>query len=94
MRKTFWVYIITNHVNFVLYTGITNDLLVRKYQHKTGNIKSSFSRRYKLYKIIWFEAFSNPQDAIAAEKKIKGWTRKRKLDLIQSKNPEFKDLIE
>jgi len=87
-----YVYIITNHTNRVLYTGITNDLNRRIFEHKSGIICTSFSTKYKLYKLIWFEEFTSPRDAISSEKKIKGWTREKKLKLIRQLNPNFKDL--
>ena len=82
MKKIWYVYIITNYTNSVLYTGITNNLERRIYEHKTGAIKSSFSKRYKLYKLIWFQGFDSPEVAIASEKRIKGWHREKKLALI------------
>lgn len=93
MNKAWYVYIITNHTNRVLYTGITNNLERRIYEHKTGTIKSSFSKRYKLYKLVWFQEFDSPDAAIAMEKRIKGWRREKKLDLIQEQNPNFQDLM-
>ncbi len=92
MQKSFWVYIITNHTNTVLYTGVTNNVAGRVYQHKSGLIKNSFSSKYRLYKLLWTQEFPTALEAIAAEKKIKGWTRAKKLDLIKSINPQFKNL--
>jgi putative endonuclease len=92
MSKTFWVYIITNHTNTVLYTGVTNDLARRVFEHKTGLIRGSFSKKYRLYKLIWSQEFHTPLEAIAAEKKIKGWTRSKKLVLVQSINPKLENL--
>lgn len=90
--KSWFVYIITNYNNTVIYTGITNDLEKRRWEHRSGIIKSSFSNKYRLYKLVWFEEFNSPNEAIAAEKKIKGWIKKKKLNLIRSKNPKFLDL--
>lgn len=87
-----YVYIITNHHNTVLYAGITNNLERRIQEHKKGRIKSSFSKKYRLYKLLWFEEFNSPDEAIEAEKKIKGWNRKKKLTLIKQNNPKFKNL--
>ncbi|OGB73368.1 hypothetical protein A3K24_00620 [candidate division Kazan bacterium RIFCSPHIGHO2_01_FULL_44_14] len=92
MNKTWYVYIATNYNNNVLYTGITNNPERRIYEHKTNNAKS-FSGRYRLYKIIWSQEFPSPTEAITAEKKIKGWTRAKKLKLIQSVNPLMKDVM-
>ena len=57
-------------------------------------MENSFSKKYKLYKLIWFQEFSDPLGAIEAEKKIKGWKREKKIDLIKEINPEFKNLLE
>ena len=86
MPKQYFVYIATNQRNTVLYTGVTNNLERRMSEHKSGLIKSSFSKRYRLYKLIWFEEFSSPQEAILAEKKIKGWKREKKLTMIKMTN--------
>lgn len=93
MPKSWFVYIITNYKNTVLYIGITNDLKRRIWEHKTGIVKSSFSKKYRLYKLIWFEEFNTPIEAIEAEKKIKGWRREKKIILIKAKNPNFQDLL-
>lgn len=90
--KQWSVYIITNHKNIVLYTGITNNLKRRIWEHKEKIIGNSFSKKYRLYKLIWFEMFNNPQQAIEIEKKIKGWTRVKKINMIKAKNPTFQDL--
>lgn len=93
MDKNYFVYIITNYKNTVFYIGITNDLKRRIYEHKKGINVSSFSKKYRLFKLIWYEIFSNPNDAIVTEKKIKGWKRNRKVELIKAKNPFLKDLL-
>lgn len=88
---SYFVYILTNHTNTVLYTGVTNDIERRLEEHKKEN-KNSFTFRYRLYKMIYCEEFGHIDEAISAEKKIKGWTRKKKIDLIKSVNPLFDDL--
>lgn len=93
MNKTYYVYIATNQRNTVLYTGFTSNLAGRMWQHKNKAVEG-FTKRYNIDKLVFYETFSNPTDAIAAEKKIKGWIRKKKIDLIQKDNPEFKDLSE
>lgn len=93
MAKNYFVYMLTNHTNTVLYIGITSDLKRRIYEHKEGINISSFSKKYKLYKLIWYEVYSNPEEAILIEKKIKGWKRNKKIELIKSKNPNLKDLL-
>ena len=83
--------IVTNKKRGIPYTGITNDLIVRTRQHKRKIIKG-FSSRYNLDKLVWFEEFVWVHDAIAREKEIKGWSRQKKIELIESFNPEWKDL--
>jgi len=89
--KEYWVYIMTNTNNNVLYTGVTNNLERRVWEHKRKLI-DGFMKRYNLIKLVFYERFSCPEDAIAAEKKIKGWLRRKKINLIESANPEWKDL--
>ena len=82
----------TNYKDTVLYTGVTNNLIRRVSQHKTGLNKNSFTSRYKVTKLVYFEAFNNSFDAISREKQIKAGSRKAKLDLINLNNAGFKDL--
>ena len=93
MSERWFVYIITNYTNAVLYIGITNNIKRRIYEHRQGLLKGSFSHKYHLYKLIWLEEFNTPSEAIEAEKKIKGWRREKKIKLICAKNPRFKDLF-
>ncbi len=93
MRKSWYVYTNTNYTNSVLFTGITNNLERRVQEHKTGTIESSFSKRYKLYKLVWFQEFDSPDTAIEMEKRIKGWRREKKMALILEQNPDFQDLM-
>ena len=88
--RHYWIYILTNKSN-TLYIGVTNDLKRRISEHKKELIKG-FTSRYNLNKLIFYETFNNPKDAIAVEKKIKGWTRKKKIELIKKMNPDFRDL--
>jgi len=92
MRRQWFVYILTNYTNSVLYTGMTNDLGRRIEEHKAGIIVSSFSKKYRLYKLIWCQEFDSPEKAIAIEKRIKGWRREKKIALIKETNPNFQDL--
>ncbi len=87
----YYVYILTNRSNRVLYTGITNNLEKRIYEHKSRLI-DGFTKKYNVNKLVYFEDFSQVGDAIAAEKKIKGWLRKKKIQLIESLNPGWVDL--
>lgn len=81
----------TNIANKVLYTGVTDNLLRRVYEHKNGIIEG-FTKKYKVNKLVFAESFNNPTDAISAEKRIKGWKREKKIKLIKSKNPGWDDL--
>ncbi|WPR77509.1 GIY-YIG nuclease family protein [Algoriphagus sp. NG3] len=92
MQKGGAVYIMTNHRHTVLYTGVTSDLLRRVYEHRNKLNPSSFSAKYNLTKLVYFESFHSIEEAIAREKQIKGGSRKRKEDLINSLNPNWIDL--
>ena len=92
INKTYYAYIATNQRNTVLYTGITSNLIGRMFQHE-NKVVESFTSKYNVNKLVFYEIFSNPQDAIAGEKRIKGWTRQKKISLINKTNPEFKDLL-
>ncbi len=90
-EKTYYVYIMTNKNNTVLYSGITSGLKVRVYQHKHKLVKG-FTSRYNINKLIYAESFDNVWDALEFEKKIKSWSRQKKIDLIKRRNPEWCDL--
>jgi len=87
-----YVYILTNKNNTVLYTGVTSDMRNRIKGHKVRRHPDSFSAKYNLYKLVYFEVFETIGEAIAREKIIKGSSRKRKLTLISSVNPEWSEL--
>ena len=90
---SYYVYIITNSTRTVLYTGITNDLEQRIFEHYIyRGTNHGFTSKYFVYYLIYFEAFEYVEDAIAREKQIKGWTRDKKMALIREFNPEFKFL--
>lgn len=91
MKRNYWVYIATNKSD-TLYTGVTNNLNRRMAEHKEKLIKG-FTEKYNINKLIYFQEFNTPEEAIASEKKIKGWTRVKKINLIKSLNPTFKDLL-
>jgi putative endonuclease len=76
-----------------LYTGVTNNLSRRVYEHKNKLI-DGFTKKYQINKLVYFELFNNIDDAIRREKQIKGWIRKKKIDLIKSMNPDWKDISE
>jgi putative endonuclease len=89
----YWVYIMTNKANTVLYTGMTNNLRRRVLEHQTGQ-GAGFTSRYKIKKLVFHERFDKAADAIAAEKRIKAGSRRKKEELINAVNPEWKDLCE
>lgn len=92
MRKQYYVYIATNKNNTVLYTGVTNDIRRRMYEHKQKLIEG-FTSKYNVNKLVYCREFNNPQEAISAEKKIKGWKRYKKINLIKNSNPDLSELI-
>jgi putative endonuclease len=92
-EKNYYVYIMTNKYNTVLYTGVTNDLLRRVYQHREKLVEG-FTRRYNVTKLIYYEVLTDPQSAIVREKQIKAKRRQKKIKLIESMNPSWKDLWE
>jgi putative endonuclease len=87
----YYVYIMTNRFNRTLYTGVTNDIQRRIYEHKNKLVKG-FTSRYNIDKLVYCEAFNAIEDAISAEKRIQGWTRAKKIALINAKNPTWDDL--
>ncbi len=91
--RQYYVYIMTNFRNTVLYTGVTNNLRRRVYEHKQG-IGSDFTKRYNVNKLVYYEACSDIRAAIAREKQIKGGSRQKKIDVINSLNPDWHDLYE
>ena len=88
----YYVYIMSNSHKNVIYTGVTNDLLRRVYEHKNHLDKSSFTARYNVEDLVYFEVSANIESAIEREKQIKSWNRKHKNKLIESKNPNWEDL--
>ena len=87
----YYVYILTNKTNNVLYIGMTNDIHRRIYEHKS-EIVDGFSKRYHTHKLVYFEKYSNPTEAISREKQLKGYKRFKKIALIEQMNPSWKDL--
>ena len=93
MEKQFYVYIMTNKINSVLYTGITNDLKRRVYEHRE-KLAEGFTKRYSLTKLVYYEIFHDSINAIQREKQIKSGSRQKKVELIHAMNPEWKDLYD
>jgi putative endonuclease len=92
MQKGGYVYIITNEHHNVLYIGVTSDLIRRIYEHKNKIYKTSFSNRYNLHKLVYYESYSFIEEAIEREKQLKAGSRKRKIDLINGFNAGWEDL--
>ena len=91
---TYYVYILTNKNKNVLYTGVTNDLVRRVYEHKQHFDKGSFTVKYNVDYLVYFEETTDVKAALEREKQIKSWKRDRKLALIVESNPRFLDLYE
>ena len=89
-----YVYILANDTNVCLYTGVTNDLVRRLYEHKNNLDPKSFTAQYHIHKLVYFEEALDSYTAITREKQIKGWNRKRKNKLIENMNPQWRDLSE
>jgi putative endonuclease len=94
MNKIGYIYLMTNKSNNVIYAGVTSNLKNRVYENKTGKFANSFTHKFNVEKLGYFETFTNIEQAIDREKQIKGGSRKKKEDLIKSKNPDWKDLYE
>ena len=92
MDKTYYVYIATNEGNSVFYTGVTNNLERRAYEHK-NKLVEGFTAKYNISKIVFYEIFHTAQEAICAEKKIKGGSRKKKIASIEDMNSTYSDLL-
>ncbi len=90
-NREYYVYIMTNTHHTVIYTGVTNNLQRRILEHKNG-IGSTFTKKYNLHKLVYYEIGNDIHSAIAREKQIKGGSRQKKIELINSMNPEWKDL--
>ncbi|MDI1226585.1 MAG: GIY-YIG nuclease family protein [bacterium] len=91
MQKQFYVYIITNKDNGTLYTGVSNDIIRRIYEHRQKLVEG-FSKKYGLDRLVYYECFNTTMDAIQREKQIKKWNRVWKLKRISAFNPDWKDL--
>ena len=93
MRKNYYVYILASQRNGTLYIGVTNDLGRRINEHKNGLIEG-FTRKYNVKILVHYEATDTIEGALNREKSLKKWSRKWKLNLIESENPKWKDLAE
>ena len=90
MDKTYYVYITASRTK-VLYTGVTSDLTGRIIQHKDKRL-NGFTKKYNVSRLVWYNETNDIQTALEWEKKIKGWSRKKKIDMIEKNNPQWQDL--
>lgn len=86
----YYVYILTSKENTALYVGVTNDLRRRLIEHK-NELADGFTKRYHLHKLVYYEEYSEINDAISREKQLKGWSRRKKNALIEKRNPDWDD---
>lgn len=93
MDKQYYVYILANKRNGTLYTGITNDLVKKVYEHK-NNLVEGFTKKYNIHMLVYYESTQNIMSAITKEKQIKAWKRTWKLNLIEKMNPDCNDLYD
>ena len=93
MDRTYYVYILTNKYNTVLYTGVTNDLVRRIYEHKNKIDKESFTAKYNISKLVYYETTGDIRSALAREKQIKDSSRQKKIDLINAFNPSWEEIV-
>jgi putative endonuclease len=89
----YYIYILTNKSNKVLYIGVTNDLVRRIYEHK-NKLVEGFTKRYNLTKLVYYEVTNDVESAIKREKQLKNWHREWKINLINQANPDWRDLSE
>ncbi len=93
MMDTYYVYMIANNHNTVLYIGVTNNLIRRVYEHKNGLI-DGFTKKYNCHKLVWFQQTNDVDSAITKEKRMKKWKREYKENVIREMNPDWKDLYD
>jgi len=93
MQKQYYVYIMTNKHNNVIYTGDTHDLKKRIYEHRE-KLVDGFTKRYNINKLVYYEIFDSSYGAITREKQIKGTSRQKKVNLVKTLNPEWDDLYD
>ena len=93
MSRTYYVYILASKRNGTLYIGVTNNLIKRVYEHKNNLIKG-FTSKYNVHLLVYFEQTNDINAALQKEKQLKKWNRKWKLELIEKRNPQWKDLSE
>jgi putative endonuclease len=89
-EKQYYVYMTSNFTNRVIYTGVTNSLVRRAFEHREGEYPG-FTKRYKAWKLVYYEIFDDPVSAITREKQLKAGPRRRKVELIERENPTWRD---
>lgn len=92
MMNIYYVYILSNKPNGVIYIGVTNDLVRRVFEHK-NDLVEGFTKKYAVHSLVYYEQHENVDVAIQREKRLKKWNRKWKMDLIETQNPEWRDLF-
>ena len=90
----YYVYILTNATGVAIYVGVTNDLVRRMYEHRNKLDPNSYTAKYNIHKLVYYEYTGDVRAAIEREKQIKGWNRARKNKLVESRNPQWEDLYE
>lgn len=93
MQKSYYAYILASQYNGTLYIGVTSNISLRVWQHKGGEI-DGFTKKYGVTMLVYYEEYNDIRDAITREKQLKKWKRRWKLTLINTMNPEWKDLYE
>ena len=93
LTRSYFVYILSNRRHGTLYTGVTNDLVRRVHEHRQGDVEG-FTSRYGLKRLVWYEPFDDIEQAILREKRIKRWRRHWKIQLVEKRNPDWRDLWE
>ena len=91
--KSYYVYILASKRNGTLYIGVTNDLVHRVYDHKSRTIQG-FTEKYGVHNLVYYESYTDVRDALTREKRLKKWKRQWKINLIETKNPDWRDLYE
>ncbi|MDO8662918.1 MAG: GIY-YIG nuclease family protein [Candidatus Omnitrophota bacterium] len=91
--KRYYVYLMMNPINTVVYTGVTSNLVRRVYEHRNKSV-DGFTKKYNVTKLVYYECFDDPISVINREKQIKAGSRQKKIDLIIKKNPKFLDLYQ
>lgn len=93
-EKQYFIYILASERNGTLYIGVTKNLLNRNFQHKIKNDKNSFTAKYNVNKLVYYEVYKYVNDAIVREKQLKNWKREWKMELIEKENPHWRDLFD